>query len=372
MTHEIQRHSIAAKLRTGEFIPVLPSDFALGPGTPVSPDSLLSDPCATLYAIEPDASAAYFVITKKPLDPNSETFFYQAQYREAQAIVSMPIAAFHRVARDIEVPPERLAFVHSTGRAGSTLVSRVLGAAPNVLSYSEPDVLTRVTHFRPGDGSGDRLTREFVDSSIRWLFKEARQSGVTAVMKFRSQVVELADLMAQAFPGAPTLFLYRNAVDWLESFLGSLLRDVSFTDEENHSWEEALAPCHPLVKKLIDPGRAMSPAKLWTLEWISSMERCLDLIDAGNPLLPVRFETLNQRPRSTVNAILQHLKLPAPDPSLLEATLKADSQAGTGATRREGEPAHPLSEAYRNEAVRLIAQRPRLRSPDVILPGTFA
>src|SRR5688572_7510748 len=129
--------------------------------------------------------------------------------------------------------------------------------------------------------------------------------------------------------------------------------------------------CHPLLHDYHDPTAPMSPAKLWTLEWVSSMERFLDLRALGAEAFVLRYETLLAHPRACVAALTDYLELRVSDWAPVDAVLAHDSQAGTGASRAEKQ-GPPLSRAYRDEALAILGTRPRLCAPDFVVPGSFA
>src|SRR5690242_1874545 len=95
---------------------------------------------------------------------SSHPFLYQAQFTHGTHVWSVPFESLPRMTRISRVNEANLIFIHSVGRCGSTLVSRVLGAAPNVCSLSEPDALTQLVHWR---GTGALNERELFDLT-RW------------------------------------------------------------------------------------------------------------------------------------------------------------------------------------------------------------
>jgi hypothetical protein len=183
--------------------------------------------------------------------------------------------------------------------------------------------------------------------------------------------MEVADLLWERLPEAQIVFAYRDAESWLQSFLQSLLRDIEFSEEENRKWEDWLTPTHPIIDDYHNPKRPLSPAALWTLGWISSMEAMLRLQGRGAPALPVRYAELKKEPKEVLLGILNYLKLPSPEPERLRAVFSEDSQAGTPLAK-ERRDASTLPAHYLEEARQLIEGRPLIGRSDFRIPGTFS
>ncbi len=370
---DCRRLIIRDKRREQEFSLASPSDFDCSDGPVVDPELVLRDDRLSLYCIDTDQPRVLFVQTPEPLDPGASAFLYQAQHRDAESLVSVPIDTFHRLARGVVLEPASVVFVQSTGRCGSTLVSKVFAALDGVASWSEPDIFTRLTNMRPVDGSREREVGDLCESAVRLTCKPVESRKTTHhVLKFRSQVMEIADLLCQRFPGAKTIFMYRNAMTWLDSLFRSLLRGRPLDDDaHNQDMQDRLAKCHPLVAEYARPGSPMSPACLWALDWVSSVERYLQLCDAGQGGIALRFEDLTRDPEALIRKLLAYTGLTPQDWSAVRAVLERDSQEGTAAARTEAGQAPKTSAAYLDEAARIVASRRRISGPDVLLPGTI-
>lgn len=370
---DCRRLIIKDRSRKHEFALASPGDFECSDGAVVDPALVLQDDRLSLYCIDTELPRVLFVQTPEPLDPGASAFLYQSQYRDAESLVSVPLGIFHRLAQDVALDPTRIVFVQSTGRCGSTLVSKVFAALDGVASWSEPDIFTRLTNMRPSDGSRDREVADLCESAVRLTCKPVRSRRTTHhVLKFRSQVTELADLLCERFPGAKTVFMYRNAMTWLDSVFRSLLRGRPIDDEAfNQGMQDNLARCHPLIAEHVRPGPPMSPACLWALDWVSSVERYLKLCELGQAGIALRFEDLQREPEGLIRKLLAYTELTPDDWAAVGAVLERDSQEGTSAARAEAGQAPETSAAYLDEAARIVASRPRISGPDVRLPGTI-
>jgi hypothetical protein len=368
----LERKEVIARTKSEEMLPALPSDFETKEAPPLEADFLIRDPHYSLYCVDPRDQSLSFIRTAAVIEPGRHPFLYLAQYREAREIVTLPLEFAHRLAASIEFDPNRVTFLHSTGRCGSTLLSRAFAIVPGVVSLSEPDVFTRLPALRPRDGSGDKDLAALCETCVRLLFPfVSGRDGTRLVIKGRSQIMEVADLLWERLPEAQIVFAYRDAEGWLQSFLRSLLREVEFSDEENRKWEERLTPTHPIIDEYHDPGRPLSPAVLWTLGWISSIEAMLGLHARGATAFPIEYAELKKDPTTVLLAVLNHLKLQPPEPQLLRKVLDEDSQAGTPlAQKRQSNAALPAH--YLEEARRLIRTRSLIGRSDFRIPGTFS
>lgn len=367
------RFSVQEGVKRSEMSPAHSSDFSLKERGTIEADELLRDQRYSLYCVDPESRQFCFVRTAERLLPSEHSFFYLAQYRAAEELVRVEPQVLLRLSRSVEFERAQLVFLHSTGRCGSTLLSRAFGVCPGVVSLSEPDVFTRLPHLRARDGSSDRELSELCAASVRllWHSSVTKDSSIL-VLKGRSQIMELADLLGEQFPQVRTVFAYRDAVSWLGSFLRALLRDVEFTPEENRAWEEALTPTHPLIDAFHDPERPLSPAVLWTIGWVSSMEAFLRLSEQGIEALPVCYDELRRDPPFVFGLIAEWLSLPLPEKELLARILESDSQAGTPVEQSRARTARPMSQENLEECRSLVAGRPLLCTTNFRIPGTLA
>jgi hypothetical protein len=288
-------------------------------------------------------------------------------------VVVVPLEELHRVARDVPFDEAAVVLLQSTGRCGSTLLSKVFAALPGVASWSEPDAFTQLAGVRPHDGSRDREIGERCESCLRVLCRPL--GGVPArrhVVKFRSQAMELSDLLFERLPRARTFFMYRDAIAWIDSVFRSLLRGSDLDDEQRRRRSETgFGRYHRLIGEHARPDRALSPAATWTLGWVSGVEKYLDLSGRDPAAFAVRYEALRRDPEAVVRAVLEELDLCPDDFEPVREVLERDSQAGTSVARSEVGQAPATEARFLDEAAGIVASRPRIGRPDLILPRTL-
>jgi len=122
--------------------------------------------------------------------------------------------------------------VYNTSRCGSTLLSKCLDQISNTRSYSEPDVLTSLTHIASeAHGTRDVDIISLARSSLKLLcyLRRRRYPGCdTVCIKFRFQMVYIAELLQQAVPDAKAIFLYRNALDVIDSMCAAFINTGAY------------------------------------------------------------------------------------------------------------------------------------------------
>ena len=388
---------------------VEPADFTTSAGGPVDAAHALR-PEVSLYCLDLPNRRALFVETGTDIDLAAAPFYYQAQFEHARRLIAVPYDEFHRLAAARDDPGGRLVLLYSTGRCGSTLLSRAFGQAPGVVSLSEPDVLTQIVGLRPTDGSADREVEALAAASVRLLCKPnaAHTRAETRwVIKFRSMGIEVADLLHRAFPAARSLFLYRDAEAVVESSLRAYQAPPKAPDlatpegrELVHryvSWLRA-GPARqmlrvlgaatraagrrdwPVLRRLaqglVQSLRGAEPSKeqLCAVLWVSAVSRYLELHRAGAIPVAFRYEDMVAKPRETLEAIFRHAGLPTESAgAACDAVMGRDSQEGSPLSREQAKSV-VLSDgqlAEMRQTVRaVVAMHREIAIPGFVAPGT--
>lgn len=112
------------------------------------------------------------------------------------------------------VPPA--AFVFHVSRCGSTLITQALASLPQCIVMSEPPVLDaffRLHHRHPEHSGGARTLQRLVAA----LGQQRSPAERHLVIKFDCWHLPWMPLVQAAFPGTPTVFLYREPEEVLAS-----------------------------------------------------------------------------------------------------------------------------------------------------------
>lgn len=109
-------------------------------------------------------------------------------------------------------------FIFHMSRCGSTLVTRMLGALPHVLAFSEAVALDQALRAHYSDPG---VTDEQRADWLRWLvgaLGQPRQGQERSlVIKFDSWHTHFLPIVRRAFPDTPCIFLYRDPIEVLVS-----------------------------------------------------------------------------------------------------------------------------------------------------------
>jgi hypothetical protein len=343
---------IAEKVAPSESFPSVPSNFVLHEAGTVPVETVLG-PYVDLYCLDDRNGCALFAELPDGVDPAGTPFFYLTQYQEAKRLIAVPYETLHALADDL--PDPDLTIVYSTGRCGSTLLSRALAELDGVRSVSEPDALNDIVmlrHWEP-DRAYDRLFR----SCVRMLGRNAR----TLAIKPRGGAIYLAGLIQEVFPAAHNLFLYRHAERWMDSMHAGFTPSMP-GKRALPTFLRYLHATAPLLAPFAERhGRRPSLAEGYALTWLSVMD---GYGRAGVPILPVRYEDLLADPRRTLTELLTWCSLPIDDLDALLATFATDSQAGTRLSRANRPEIAPLTPEDYTQARAVLAEHPVVTTPD--------
>jgi hypothetical protein len=367
--------TIEERTRFSDVAFVQPSDFTFRDGSAIDPSVILNSPNVSLYCVDNVNRCAIFTQTPDGVDVYAAPFLYQAQYALAQRLIAVPYDTLHAIADDIGFDPSRLILIYSVGRCGSTVVSRALRHAPDVVSLSEPDVYSQLQMLRERDRSNEAEISALLRSCTKIMCAAAASRGGSAwAFKFRSFGIELSDLLQKNFPEAKVVFLYRAGAAWALS----VGRAFGFFKPEAlpymPSMQETFARLVPLVADFTERNaRTITPAELLASMWTSAMQRALQLQRCGVPMFAARYEEAKAAARTMLDALFAHCGVVAGNEDAIEDVLAEDAQAGTSVSQEKVRIAASESDdVYVAEVCRLIPELDAALDAGTILAGSFA
>ncbi|MEW5804059.1 MAG: sulfotransferase domain-containing protein [bacterium] len=363
-------------------------NFRYQEGESVDSGIIVNNPNLSLYCLDDSKGRAIFVEVPPDIDLSEAPFYYQAQFQHALRLIAVPYEDFHQLAKEAGDPFGTLVLIYSVGRCGSTLLSKVFNRLPEVISLSEPDVFTQIVTLRNPDGSRDRDLAELLLSCTRFLVNPA--SGIRIpclVVKFRSFVIEIGDLIYSMFPQARIIFLYRNAEDVVESLIrafgplgvwGWMLRAGKTSVMARFLLRVFVARRKKMLSRLI-PLIRNYPSRIYTdfgsmglllIMWLSVMHRYLLFYRQGIPMVSLRYEDLIANPQEMVKSLFEYCGLPICDVSQACRAFEQDAQLGTRLARK------PPGQRYLDmkdllKMYHLLKSHPDVQTPYFVAPGTL-
>jgi len=227
-------------------------------------------------------------------------FLYLEQLRTAGSVISVPFERLEELG--LTAGGAAPVFIFSAGRAGTTLLARLLVAA-GVPCASEPDMLTQVVCL-------PEVQRQMLPPGMEGVLSAmcveslGRVLGRGVFIKLRSQCNEGAITLVGAAPWSRVIFLVRGARSW------AISRNRAFGEPPNHL---AMVLRH-------------------AMEALDSLVRAdvqLDMLwfeaPVSDPLAALRFCTPDAQP----------------DPARIAAVMARDSQGGTLLAREKVGMADP-------------------------------
>jgi hypothetical protein len=297
-------------------------------------ERILENPHITLYGLDFENKQAVFVETPADVDLSQAPFYFITQFERAKRVFTIPFETMIQLAKSATIDDNRLIFIYSVGRCGSTLASQIFAQIPGVINISEPYVLSQLVIARNTKAANEDELVALLEAAICLLCKTAADTAW--VVKGQSFVIELGDWLHEIYPQTKNLFLYRHAETWLRSGLRAFSGGVEVPDEEHRVREnqrrEVLGPLVPSIAHY-DANLLLSHAEMLALMWLRAMERYVQLCRMGMEMLAIRYASWLSAPRKTAEAMLEHCQCRPTDMTAVYEALDKDSQAGTGLSR---------------------------------------
>ena len=295
---------------------------------------ILENPHITLYGLDFENKRAVFVETPADVNLSQAPFYFHTQFERARQVLTIPFETMIQLAKSVTIDDNRLIFIYSVGRCGSTLASQIFAQIPGVTNISEPYVLSQLVIARNTKVANENDLIALLEAAICLLCRTAAETAW--VVKGQSFVIELGDWLHTIYPHTRNLFLYRHAETWLRSGLRAYGRGVEVPDGENRARDkqrrELLGPLVPAIAQY-DASRPLPHAGTLSLMWLTAMERYVQYCNMGVEMLAIRYASWLSAPRKTAEAMLDYCRCRPTDMTAIYETLNRDSQAGTRLSR---------------------------------------
>jgi len=362
--------------------------------------------------VDDETRSIVFVETAPDFDPAEiGPFYFQSQREHAVRVYTVPFEEYHRVVAELD--PEmsstkQLLMVYNTSRCGSTLLSKCLDQISNTRSISEPDIMTSLTHIASeAHGTRDADIIALASSSAKllcYLRRRRYPDCETVCIKFRFQMVYIAELLQKAVPDAKAIFLYRNALDVIDSMCAAFISTGMYLAIRKISMDtfylfyiSTLPKNLPKLMPLMNDTERFPQACYkhlgavcpFVLSWISVMHYGLNAYRGGSIHACIRYEDMILGKTALVSKMLSVVGLLPSDGKAKEDVMysdevfKKDAHSGNQVTQskrtvfnEETGVVEVRSFAYLRgddpEVIRdVLARHEEIEHSDYVIPGTI-
>ena len=306
--------------------------------------SYVLKPHVSLYCMTREE--AVFVETPEEINIMTKTHknmpLYQIQFEKAVRVITMPLASFHKIASDVGNPKIPVIWLSSTGHCGSTLLSNMFRRIPGMAIIAEPDVITTLGFLWKNKSLQQGEYEQLLASAVRLLCKPDEQAGIVCV-KTRPCSTRLMEDIMRMFPKIRTIFMYRNSMKTVSSYLAMHQMDpaphaMRFIMDNN-----VMSTILPFFRTIVYDNYAkvnekeiasLKPSKLssvgiYTAAWAAAVARCNDCREKGYPVMPIIFEDLLKDPRQSCLILFGLLDIRKEYLNMALEAFKVDAQRGT-------------------------------------------
>ncbi|HSG45466.1 MAG TPA: hypothetical protein VLA72_20150, partial [Anaerolineales bacterium] len=161
-------------------------------------EEILENPHITLYGLDFENRRAAFVETPADIDLSQASFYFNTQFKKAKRVLTIPFETMIKMAKSVTIDDNRLIFIYSVGRCGSTLASQIFAQIPRVINISEPYALSQLVIARNTRKAREDELVALLEAAIRLLCKTEAETAW--VVKGQSFVIELGDWLHKIFP----------------------------------------------------------------------------------------------------------------------------------------------------------------------------
>lgn len=236
--------------------------------------------------------------------------------------------------------PERCQYIFHTGHVGSTLISRLLGAHPALLSLREPQILRRLAEqamSRGAPGWDPGLFEARAAAIVKLLSRSFRPEQMPLV-KTTSYVSELSQILLSRAYAPRALMLHVSAENFLATILGaenSPLEAQLLAPERRIRLQRRLG-CGDWPEEVLSPGETVAMG--WACE-MTALQAGAEA--AGTRAIWLDFDDFLAAPHQMLARLFAHFGVAAED-ARIDAIL-----AGPTMGRYAKAPEHPFDASVR-------------------------
>lgn len=307
------------------------SNFSYKAGNRIDFKQLLEEKADVIgpYCVDDERKQIVFVETEANFDP-AETgpFYFQSQRDNAIRLYTVPFEEYHRVIAELpNTHTNNLLLVYNTSRCGSTLLSKCCDNITEMQAISEPDVFSSLAHIASeSKGTRDKDIVDIARSSGRLLCYLRRRKNPdrdAICLKFRFQTIYINKLIKEALPESKPIFLYRNALDVIDSMGAAFINTGAYKliraagIDTFYIWHISTLPHHlwkllPLIRDKRFPMAAFKPLGAvapFVFTWLSVMQTAIEAQKEGLIQVSIRYEDMCKGKEDYVRKMLEAVEM---------------------------------------------------------------
>jgi hypothetical protein len=247
----------------------------------------------------------------------SEAEYSQASFLDARILSRQTIGRTvpwpqFRAAVEAAQLEETCTFIFHIGHVGSTLLSRLLGAHPQVFALREPAILRTLAQMRADSESQPRRWSEAeFDARLAAFLKlwsRTFRPGQRACIKATSFVSELAAQILARSSAPKAIFMFVPA----ETYLATIFGGPNSRQEARMLAESRLKRLHARLGEERWKLAALSEGEMIAMGWACEMTALTAAIDsAGDRAMWLNFDSFLSEPMREISAAFRHLGVEA-------------------------------------------------------------
>jgi hypothetical protein len=302
--------------------------FSVCAGEGIQPDVVIKQGNITPYCLDHASQQLIFADIPSNVDLTAVPFVNNEQKARVTRLIAVSYHELADLVRGLPLP-EKLIFVHATGRSGSTLFNQILNQFDRVSSFSEPDFFTNFIPLAYHSDDHRELT-ELLIQCVTLFTRGHRKS--TVGIKLRAENIDIAGLLHDAFP-TPRLIGRSDRID-------------------------------PYLPK---NSRELSGLYLWLPVWIFNIECYLRAYEQGVPFFAFRYEDLTKDRWGMLARVFDHIGIPSEQ---IDQSLEGFKQHSQEQVPFDGGSKLRLTKEEEQIIFNALKNHPLGLEPDVSLPGT--
>ena len=321
-----------------------PSDFVCLFRSRVKPEYVLQ-PNVSLYHLT--SKEATFVETHVGVNvfhSDIASFSFLSQFHHATKVIKMSMNDFVSLAEKVGDPTIPVTWMSSTGRCGGTMVCQLFETVPGAIAMHEPDPPSHVYHMK-GDKTVKTSDYEAIlRSMVRIMCKPC--PGVTRILiKPRPMCTYLLDDIYKSCPGVKHIFIYRNSLKCIRSWLATLTHDpyvVVMRSCMDAVWFSSIFPYYRNALRIYFTSKRedepympleIPSTSMIATAWANQVLYAREKMTLNQIIFSLKYEEIVSRPKESITYMFDRLEIDLKHTDNAVSSLYRDSQRGSPLSR---------------------------------------